>query len=354
MKKWFVIVTLALLLTGCDKKQETDEKEESPKASVEMSVEPSESEEEAEETEETKETEESKAHTEEVPEATEESTDESVEVSEESIEESTEETEAEETSGTVEESTEPAEESMEVAESEASEETDESGESTELPKDEEEIIYPWDMEEIFPNSSEEEIPTELLEGMSIEDLERSRREIRWRREEHGLDVKELNPIEQLNIEKIKVIEGQKRLVAPVPTTDLVFLECFGTGDGYVGINYKYISEGDMYYYSGYNGLFSTDYYYGQIKKYTGLSNIKRLKTFNRGTSVEACPCIITEEGEVYWVDYDYESGIILERFDFLADYQVEDILGYSGEWSHSVEVLLKDGRILDLESEPWG
>lgn len=350
MKKWLVILTLSLLLTGCEQKQETDEKEESPKASVEMSVEQSEPEEEAEETEETKETEESAVQTQEVPEATEESMEESVEVPEES----TEETEAEETSGAVEESTEPAEESMEVAESEASEETYESGESTELPKDEEEIIYPWDMEELFPNSSEEEIPTELLEGMSIEDLQRARREIYWRRDEPGLDVQELNPIEQQNIEKILVVEGPKRLVAPVPTTDLVFLECFGNLDGCVGIYYIYISEGDMYYYIDHTRLFSTDYYIGQIKKYTGLSNIKRLKTFNRGTGVEACPCIITEEGEVYWVDYDYESGIILERFDFLADYQVEDILGYSGEWSHSVEVLLKDGRILDLESEPWG
>ena len=42
------------------------------------------------------------------------------------------------------------------------------------------------------------------------------------------------------------------------------------------------------------------------------------------------------------------------KFDFLKDYQVEDILYYSGEWQHRVEVLLKDGSIIYLESEPWG
>jgi hypothetical protein len=361
MKKWLVILTLALLLTGCEQKQETDEKEESPKASVEMSVETSEPEEEAEETEETKETEESKAHTEEVPEATEESTEERTEESVEVPEESTEETEAEETTEAVEESTEPAEESMEVAESEASEETYESGESTELPKDEEKIIYPWDMEELFPNSSEEEIPMELLEGMSIEDLQRARREIYWRRDELGLDVQELNPIEHQNIEKILVVEGPKRLVAPVPTTDLVFFECYATPwDECLGYGiYLYISGGDMYYCYDGNGsyIFGTYYCGGQIKKYTGLSNIKRLKTFNRGTDVNPCPCIITEEGEVYWVDFKWSDGgteIILERFEFLKDYQVEDVLSYNGEWQHRVELLLKDGSIIYLESEVWG
>lgn len=317
MKKWLVILILSLLLTGCEQKQETDEKEDSPKASVEMSVEPSESEEETDETEETKETE--------VPEVT------------------------EETAEAVEESTEPVEEATEVKESEASEETNESEKSTgdsEETEDSEKIGYPWDMEELLPTSSEEEIPTELLEGMSVEDLERARHEIFWRNEEYDwYDEKELNPIEQQNVEKIKVLEGQKRLVAPVPTTDLVFFECYaGPGDECLGYGiYVYISGGDMYYCYDGNGsyIFGTYYCGGQIKKYTGLSNIKRLKTFNRGTDVNPCPCIITEEGEVYWVDFNWSDGgteIILERFEFLKDYQVEDILSYSGEWRHKVEV----------------
>lgn len=208
MKKWLVILTLSLLLTGCEQKQETDEKEESPKVSVEMSVEPSE--------------------------------------------------------------------------------------------------------------SEEEIPTKLP-------------------------------------------EGQKSLVAPVPTTDLVFFECYaGPWDECLSYGiYVYISGGDMYYCHDSSGscIFGTYYCGGQIKKYTGLSNIKRLKTFNRGTDVNPCPCIITEEGEVYWVDFNWSdegTEIILERFEFLKDYQVEDILSYSGEWRHKVEVLLKDGSIIYLESEPWG
>jgi len=339
MKKWLVILALALLMTGCDMNQETDEKEEGPKSLVEMSVEPSEP---TEETEETKETEESVVQTAEVLEATEETTE------------------------SVQESTEPEEESTEVIESEASEETDESEESTEdseETEDSEKIGYPWEMEELFPTSSEEEIPTELLEGMSVEDLERARHEIFWRNEEYDwYDEKELNPIEQQNVEKIKVLEGQKRLVVPVPTTDLVFFECYAAPwDECLGYGiYVYISGGDMYYCYDGNGsyIFGTYYCRGQIKKYTGLSNIKRLKTFNRGTDVNPCPCIITEEGEVYWVDFNFGSDggpeIILERFEFLKDYQVEDILYYSGEWQHKVEISLKDGRIIYLESEPWG
>ena len=324
MKKWLVILTLALLLTGCGQKQETDVKKESPSTSVEISVESSESEEATEETAEA-----------------------------------------------VEESTEPTEEPTEVIESEASEETDESQESTEasevteeaeVTEDSEEMVYPWEQEELFPTSSEEEIPTELLEGMSVEDLERARYEIFWRDKERiWYDENELNPIEQKNVEKIKVLEGQKRLVAPVPTTDLVFFECYADSrDGRLGYGiYLYMSDGDMYYCYDRGGscIFGTYYSEAQIKKYTGMSNIKRLKTFNRGTDVNPCPCIITEEGEVYWIGFNWTEGgteIVLEKFEFLEDYQVDDILLYDGEWRHRVEVLLKDGSIIYLESEPWG
>ena len=38
MKKWLVILTLSLLLTGCEQKQETYVKEESPKQTSAESV----------------------------------------------------------------------------------------------------------------------------------------------------------------------------------------------------------------------------------------------------------------------------------------------------------------------------
>lgn len=76
-----------------------------------------------------------------------------------------------------------------------------------------------------------------------------------------------------------------------------------------------------------------------------------------GSGVDPVPFLITEDGEVYLVRNAYASSkeeLEIVRFDFLKDYQVEDILYYSGEWQHRVEVLLKDGSIIYLESEPWG
>ena len=92
-------------------------------------------------------------------------------------------------------------------------------------------------------------------------------------------------------------------------------------------------------------------------KLEGLDNIKRMKLFNRGSGVDLYPCLITEAGEVYWVNNIYmfdRKKVCVERFEFLKDYQVEDILSYSGEWQHRVELLLKDGSIIYLESEVWG
>ncbi|MBR6664471.1 MAG: hypothetical protein IKL22_02000 [Lachnospiraceae bacterium] len=304
MKKWLVILTVALLLTGCDKKQETDAKEESPKQTSAESVE--------EATEEIEET----------------------EASEESV------TQTEESAESVETSTE-ATEYTEVTE--------------EVETEDAPVSQP---EDIFPNSSEEEIPDALLEGLSADNLSAARYEI-FKRHGRYFDESVLNSIEIKNIEKIKAVEGRVRLEEDVLTKELVSLHCYTSRD-LMQVFYAYIQDGDLYYYYDETAYFIADCYVGQMRKYSGLNNIKRMITLNNGSGVDPVPCLITEDGEVYWFQYSYsesgegDEGIILGRDLLLEEYQVEDILYYSGDWQEKVEVLLKDGSIIYLESEPWG
>lgn len=340
MKKWLVILTVALLLTGCDKKQETDAKEESPKQTSAESVEEA-----TEEIEETEASEESVTQTEESAE--------SVEASTEPVEETVEQTE---------ESMEQAEESTEAIENESSDEVadfEASTEATEVTEEVETEDAPVSQpEDIFPNSSEEEIPDALLEGLSADNLSAARYEIF---ERHGryFDESVLNSIEIKNIEKIKAVEGRVRLEEDVLTKELVSLHCYTSRD-LMQVFYAYIQDGDLYYYYDETAYFIADCYVGQMRKYSGLNNIKRMITLNKGSGVDPVPCLITEDGEVYWFQYSYsesgegDEGIILGRDLLLEEYQVEDILYYSGDWQEKVEVLLKDGSIIYLESEPWG
>ncbi|MBR3825723.1 MAG: hypothetical protein IKJ39_11075 [Lachnospiraceae bacterium] len=309
MKKWLVILTVALLLTGCDKKQETDAKEESPKQTSAESVE--------EATEEIEET----------------------EASEESV------TQTEESAESVETSTE-AKEYTEVTDEDDEEEEEEEDAPVSQPED------------IFPNSSEEEIPDALLEGLSADNLSAARYEI-FKRHGRYFDESVLNSIEIKNIEKIKAVEGRVRLEEDVLTKELVSLHCYTSRD-LMQVFYAYIQDGDLYYYYDETAYFIADCYVGQMRKYSGLNNIKRMITLNKGSGVDPVPCLITEDGEVYWFQYSYsesgegDEGIILGRDLLLEEYQVEDILYYSGDWQEKVEVLLKDGSIIYLESEPWG
>ncbi len=323
MKKWLVILALAFLLTGCDKKQEADAKEESPKQTSVESVADA-----TEETEETEESEESIVQTEE---------------STESIVESTEAIEQEETL---------SQEGLQKVE-----------------------FY-------FPNSNVEEIPEELLVGMSADSLRIARNEIYAR---HGyifhdgvlsnyfdncswyeqtmdwsvtFDESILNPVEKLNIQKIQAAEARTRLAAPVPASDLVtIIACwYMDGGEFFCI---YIENGCLYYESicdESGGIFTYTGTVDNMQKLPGFSNIKRMKTYNLGTGVDPTPFLITEDGEVYLVHNAYASsrdGLQIERFDTLADYQVEDILSFDGELWYIIEVLLKDGSIITVESEHW-
>ena len=286
----------------------------------------------------------------------------------------------------IEESTEPVVESEETTEK-----VGESVESTETTENEEvaeeETLSQEGLQKVefyFPNSHVEEIPEELLVGMSADSLRIARNEIYAR---HGyvfkdsvlwnyfdncswyeqtmewseeVDESELNSMERLNVEKIKDAEARVRLAAPVPVSDLITLNLWWNYDG-GSFFYAYIKDGCFYYNrqygEGYGMNIYSDSIHEHMQKLPGISNIKRMKTYNMGSGVDPVPFLITEDGEVYLVRNAYgeaKEELQIGRFEFLKDYQVEDILSYSGEWQHRVEVLLKDGSIIYLESEPWG
>lgn len=230
----------------------------------------------------------------------------------------------------------------------------------------------------FPMSGVEEIPAESLVGMSAEELRIARGEIYAR---HGYDFddnilfyhfykyswyqsllhsrdfdeKKLNAVERRNIEKLKAAEARVRLASEVSASDLVTMVCDGYGDT---IFYAYIEDGSMYYYRKDKcGIITWSDGNESMEKYEGIKNIKRVKTFNCGSGVDPTPCLITEDGEVYWLNntyIGYGEDMSLDKFSLLEDYLVEDILSFEGEWQYRLEVLLKDGRIINIESESWG
>ncbi len=132
--------------------------------------------------------------------------------------------------------------------------------------------------------------------------------------------------------------------ASIPTSELVTL--FYEIDNRVF--YAYIEEGDLYYFNGHNVSFATS---SNVEKYADLSNITRMETYNLGTGVNPVPFLITEGGQVYYIDYYVDDGIAVELYDGLAGYEVEDILSCSGEMSSVFELLLKDGTTQTVECD---
>lgn len=203
--------------------------------------------------------------------------------------------------------------------------------------------------EYFPTSSTEIIPNESLLGMSAEELKLARTEI-YKRNDY--DETAYNAVEKHNIEKIKAVEGRKRLAAEIPVIDTIAVK--RTPDD---VSEFHLEDGCVYYYiNDQSGWLSFPNYYDN-EKLEGIDHVRRMKSLNRGSGVDMTPCLITESGEVYWVENSHpwdDEEPCLSPFGLLKGYAVEDIIDYSGEWQYKVEVLLKDGSIIYLESEPWG
>ncbi len=128
---------------------------------------------------------------------------------------------------------------------------------------------------------------------------------------------------------------------------------------------QYVEDGYIYSYSSsdyllkenevytkefidYDGVDSHEY---TMKKYEALSNVKRIKTFNSGSSIKPFIYAITEDGKVYYPYYYYENGKEAPKQEMeLSAYKVDDILDYqSSELGTTWKIKLQDGTTKTIE-----
>ena len=121
--------------------------------------------------------------------------------------------------------------------------------------------------------------------------------------------------------------------------------------------YVFIENGELYYYNKWTDQTEGDgstflWCFGnkeEMTKYSDLNNIKRIKRFNLGTSVNPVLFLITEDGKVY---KNYSGGgdfkINFTLYSELAEYDVEDILEHDGETHDIWKLLLKDGTTKEV------
>ncbi len=158
---------------------------------------------------------------------------------------------------------------------------------------------------------------------------------------------------------VTVLDEHMEVSDEIPTSDRIHLQYqHYEEEGKSIFFWAYIEDGEQYYLRGINqGYISYTGNHENMKKMTLINQIRRIKTFNTGSGVDPIPYLITESGEVYfledtWPTYDEQMKLI--KFDLLEDYQVEDILEFKSEWSYYLKVLLKDGTIIEVQSESWG
>lgn len=151
-------------------------------------------------------------------------------------------------------------------------------------------------------------------------------------------------------------EAKENTETNISTSDEVALYLYSMNDS-IDLLYTYIEDGYLYYFKENveyaNETAQTQVMFlnnGQTIQYSGLSNIKRIKTFNMGTSVNPVPFLITTDGKVYKINrWTNDNSIIVELYEPLKDYNVEDILKQNGEMYAVFEVLLKDGTTKVVE-----
>ena len=144
----------------------------------------------------------------------------------------------------------------------------------------------------------------------------------------------------------------------IPTTDLFSIYCEANDENGC-LFFSYIDNGNLYYFVNFDKKdgnmqgafdfstnFASSYNIDQMKKYNGLSNIKRIKSYNAGTGVNPEIYLITEDGKVYRANiHDTSINNVLEAklIESLKQYVVEDIISYDGEMKSEFKLLLKDG-----------
>lgn len=142
----------------------------------------------------------------------------------------------------------------------------------------------------------------------------------------------------------------------ISTSDLVTLY-YDANNEQANIFYAYIEDGYLYYFNDYatgNGVSEGTFDFTSslitystnnngMQKCTSLNNIKKMKTYNLGTGINPVQFLITENGEVYTINYCTSDDIEPTKYEALKNYEVEDILSYTGEMYSVFEILLKDG-----------
>ena len=170
----------------------------------------------------------------------------------------------------------------------------------------------------------------------------------------------------------------------VPATDMYALAVFDSAASLdYNIEFYMLKDGKLYYkfvknwkdtdpdrYRVYtfdydqNMIGEYDKYFDtkDLTEYTGLSNIKRIKGFNRYTDDSFELLLITYDGKVYELDFgtfdeqmNFKEEFKLNEFELFKDYKVDDILDINlakmcivGEdcGTHKYKILLQDGTIV--------
>ena len=123
-------------------------------------------------------------------------------------------------------------------------------------------------------------------------------------------------------------------------------------DGYL---YYDASNCNENFYCNFGGsvLSNNNDYLSNLKKFTDVSNIKRIISYGPGTDVSLGLFLITEEGNVYCQEYFNSDDIINDGFSVVlfkefAKYEIDNILEYHNGVPYGTEykVILKDGTIL--------
>lgn len=91
-------------------------------------------------------------------------------------------------------------------------------------------------------------------------------------------------------------------------------------------------------------------YLSGLKKYTDVSNIKRIKSYNHSTGVDWSLFLITENGKVYSLYYnEFNNKFNLDIEKDFSKYNVDDIIEYdaaTGPGGSKYKIILQDGTIL--------
>lgn len=124
--------------------------------------------------------------------------------------------------------------------------------------------------------------------------------------------------------------------------------------------YGYIDNGNLYYMvKTVDGQYDNGKY-SDFKKYDKLSNIKKVKTYNEGTSVNPAVILLNEDGKIYnfnifkcFINKDKKIESI-DIFNLTKDYDVDNFEFEYSNLSLNLKLTLKDGsqKTIEIDKAP--